>query len=200
MNNKFSPKIALPLFAIALIAGVIIFSNSSNKKDETKNNSSQMPDDEIHKSMKDQMSGHGSDDVMENVKHMMMQMQKKIEANPEDTLSMREYADMLAMGHKPDEALKYYQMILKKDSRRVDILFGVTNAYYLQQDYVNAELTTKQILKIEPKNLQAMYNLGAIAAQKGDKERAKQIFKEIVDKFPGTEAAQLAKDGITRLN
>jgi tetratricopeptide (TPR) repeat protein len=199
MNIKFSPKIAYPILVGALLVGLIIVSTLSNKKEVKVDMSKQMPNDEIHKGMNQMENKPSKDDVMADVKHLLEQYKKQIEKDSKDTLTMRLYAEMLSGGHNPADAIKYYNMILKINPKRTDILFGLTLVYYNNGDFENAEKTTQSIINLEPNNVQALYNLGAITAQRGDNLKAKKIFTDLIKRFPNSEAAQLSKDGLTRL-
>ncbi len=56
-----------------------------------------------------------------------------------------------------------------------------------------------KILSIDKDNLQARYNLGAVAANQGDYARAKIIWSDLVKNYPGTEMAALAKESLSKL-
>ena len=94
-----------------------------------------MPMDEVHKKLNNGMTQNPSgSNVSEEVKHKLDVMKKAVDANPSDTLKMREYADFLAAAHKPDDALLYYQKIIDKDKKRKDIYFSMTLIYYTKGD------------------------------------------------------------------
>ena len=56
-----------------------------------------------------------------------------------------------------------------------------------------------KILSIDRNNLDAIYNLGAVSANMGDKEKARQLWTRIVKDFPKSQLAQKAKDSIAQL-
>ncbi len=56
----------------------------------------------------------------------MDMLKKEVEANPKDTAKIKEYADFIAAAHKPEQAIPYYEKILKVDPRRNDILFSLS--------------------------------------------------------------------------
>ena len=158
--------------------------------------SKEMPQDDVHGGLN---QSPNKENVIENVKHQLEMLKKEVDKNPKDTLAIREYADMLAAAHKPDEAITYYNMILNTNPKRTDILFSLAFVYYNMKDYLNAEKVTNRILLSDEDNLQAKYNLGAIAAAGGDKEKAKLIWNKLIKEHPNTDASKLAQTSLNKL-
>lgn len=160
----------------------------------------QMPKDDIHKELTNPMSqSPGPSNVTSETMQKMEVLKKSVEANPEDTLKIREYADFLSMAHKPKDAIKYYEKILNRDNNRIDILFSLTFIYYNEGNVSKADELTKTILKIDPDNEMALYNTGAIEASRGNKEQAREIWTKLIEAFPGSETTELAKNSLNRL-
>ena len=57
-----------------------------------------------------------------------------------------------------------------------------------------------KILSIDKNNVNAYYNLGAIAVSQGNKAKAEQIWEKLVMEYPKSPIAQKAKDSIKQLN
>ena len=160
----------------------------------------QVPNDEIHKGLGNPGGSNPSKGNVSQEFYQKMDMLKKdVEANPNDTAKIKQYADFIAAAHKPEQAIPYYEKILKVDPERNDILFSLSMIYFSKQDYKKAEEYTNRVLDNDKNNTQAMYNLGAIAASKGDKARAKEIWNRLVSAYPGDEAAELAKSSLEKL-
>jgi tetratricopeptide (TPR) repeat protein len=183
----------------AIVAAVIIFlilSSQNNSEQKSSIDFNNMPQDDVHKDLKQQP---GKGNVSENVMKQLQVLKKAVDENPDDTLRLREYADYLSAAHKPDEAFYYYEKILKKDPMRIDILFAESFIFYNKQNFIKAEEITIKILGYDKKNHQAFYNLGAIAASRGDRERAKEIWSKLIIDFPNTSSSQLAKNSLNKL-
>lgn len=201
MNFKFSTKIFYPAFFLILVVGVILVTQFEKEKTSTPLNSiqeKQMPMDDVHKNLGNAETPTRAN-VNENFRKQLADLKLKVESNPKDTLALREYADLLNEGHKPLEAIQYYDQILKINPKRKDVLFNLSIIYFNNQDLIKAEEFTNRILSIDKNDEQAEYNLGAISAAKGDKDKAKKIWQEIIMKYPGTPTAQLASTSIDRL-
>ena len=198
---KFKPLYFYGAIAVIVIITLIVVSQSGeteNMKPKDVTSEQKLPDDEIHNPLKSGESPN-KDNVSEGFRHKLEMLEKSIEENPNDTLKIREYADLLAAAHKKDKAIEYYQKLLDINPRRTDILFSLSFIYYSSGDLDKAEAETKKILTFEPGNANAQYNLGAIAAGKGDKEKAREIWTKLVEKYAGDEIGIRAKNSIEKL-
>lgn len=200
---KFKIVYLYVILAAGVIVTLFILSSSDNKTPQvTAGNieNQPVPDDEVHKGMQNPVGQNPSkSNVSQEVYQKMDNLKKEVESSPGDTVKMREYADFVSAAHRPDEAIKYYEKILDINPKRNDILFSLSMVYFGKQNYDKAEECTNKILKNDKNNTQAMYNLGAIAASKGEKERAKVIWNKLVTDYPGDEASQLAKSSLEKL-
>jgi len=205
MKFKFSPVVVYPGIMILAAVIIIFFSTDFSSKKSVSSvpnagpiTSEKMPSDDLHKNM-----GTGTppskDNVITDIKKRMETLKTDVEKDPNDTVKIREYADMLSAGHGQADAIKYYEMILKKDPKRVDILQALGYLYYMQQNLNQAEAYIAKAYALDKNNFQALFNLGAIAATKGDNAKAKKIWNEIIAKRPNSEVAKLAQDGIRQL-
>jgi tetratricopeptide (TPR) repeat protein len=159
-----------------------------------------MPMDDVHKKLNNGITQNpSSSNVSEEVKHKIDVMKKYVDANPSDTLKMREYADFLTAAHKPDEALLYYQKIIDNDNKREDIYFSMTFIYYTKGNLVKAEEISLKMLQLFPDNPMVNYNIGAIEATKGNKDKAREIWTKLIKDHPGDQTSELAKNSLSKL-
>ncbi|MFA6026789.1 MAG: tetratricopeptide repeat protein [Ignavibacteriaceae bacterium] len=205
MKFKLSPVVIYPAIMVVAAAIIIIFSTDFSSKKSAEPTakagpivSDKLPNDDIHKNMGKEIPP-SKENVISDIKKKMETLKAEVEKNPNDTAKVRQYADLLAEGHGQADAVKYYEMILKKDPKRVDILQSLGYIFYVQQDLNKAEAYIAKAYSLDKNNFQALFNLGAIAATKGDNEKAKKIWKEIIAKHPNTEVAKLAQDGLKQL-
>jgi tetratricopeptide (TPR) repeat protein len=189
---------------VLVLAVILISGNNSSKTEEPKTTTDitkkQMPDDEMHRGLKNKGGMQPSkDNVNQEAVHQFEMLKKAYESNPNDTLKAKAYAQMLAAGHNPEEALKILEGILAKDKKRIDVLLLLTMINYNMQNYTKAEDYTKRILAIDKNHSEANYNLGAIYAQMGKKDEAKKIWENIVKKYPNTQASKYAVMALNNL-
>lgn len=189
--------IYLAVLVIAVILLVVLTQKENTPAENTA--SSQLPNDDIHKGMQNNEGSPSGGNVNQDVIRKMQELKEASEKNPNDTAKIREYADFLAMAHKQDDAIILYERILKKNPKRIDILFSMAFVYYNKQNISKSEEITYRILSIDKDNLQAKYNLGALAATKGDNEKARQMWSAIIKDYPGTQESQLAESSLKQL-
>lgn len=200
MKFKFSP--AYIYLGIIILAAVVIIVFTQTEKPAAlplpADGQTTMPDDDIHKGIpKD--GAPGSANVQKEVVMTIDSLKNYVSKNQSDTASMRKYADMLFAAHKPAEAQQYYEMILKKDPKRIDMMFALSNVYYFNQEFKMTEEMTNRILKIDPNNLEAKFNLGAVAATMGNDAKAKEIWQSIISKSPDHPMAEMSRQALARL-
>ncbi len=191
--------------AIILIAAIFLIVSTRQNNSNTESNSSninnqEMPQDDIHKNLENPTTEKPTkDNVSANVMHQLEMLKKAVEENPNDTTKLKEYADFLSAAHQPEKAIPYYEKILSKDPKRTDILFALTFIYYNQKNLDKAEETTNKILTYDKGNEQALYNLGAIEATKGNREKARQIWTDLVNNHPNSQTSKMAQNALNDL-
>ena len=198
---KFKPLYLYGIVTIIAVATVIILTQFSDDEKPSENIvNKEMPDDNIHKKL-----GHGmmqnpaNKEVTEEVKQKLVALKKEIDTNPNDTLKLREYADLLLTAHQPGEAIEYYEKIIAKDKSRKDIYFTITYIYYNMRNFQKAEQLTKEMYELFPDDPMVYYNLGASEIRKGNKEKAREIWNKLIQDHPTDSIAVLAKKSLERL-
>jgi Flp pilus assembly protein TadD len=202
---KFKIAYVYILFVIAAVIVLIIVSDIGNTKspsDNSANNISgkQMPEDDVHKGIQNPNSlPPSSQNVSESFKHELNSLKKEADNNPNDTVAVKKYADLLVASHKPHESIALYESILKKNPKRIDILFSLSFVYFNTGDFGKAEEVTNKILHLDRKNQQAQYNLGAIAASNGNSEEARRIWTKLLSENPNSELSSMINESLKNL-
>lgn len=193
------------IFLSVIIIGYITYfvvadSPTGNKKGEI--TTQQMPDDDIHKSLK-QPGEHSTrqltGEVNRDIKERMESLKKKVDINPKDTASIVELAVLLAQSHKLDEAIGYFERVLKIDPKHLDVLFSLAELNFNIQNFPQAEKYLTTILELEPKNELAGYNLGVVYALKGEKDKAKKTWERIAKESSNSEFKKMAVESLNQL-
>ena len=189
---------------IALAAVIILVIVASQNSDETTGVSSElnqdMPNDDVHKNLMKQGSNQPSkENVSEEYRNKMAELKAEVEKNPDDTLALKRYADFLSAAHNMNDAITYYEKILKVDPKREDIHFALAVIYYHKQDYARCEDENNQVLSFEPKNQMALYNLGAVAATRGEINKAKDFWNQVIAIDSESETGKLAQESLKKL-
>ncbi|NOX66919.1 MAG: tetratricopeptide repeat protein [Chlorobi bacterium] len=187
---------------ILIIVAMLLFLDTGKTNDNAgipSDAEATMPQDEIHQGLGNNGAGPSKSDVKPEFYQRLENLGKEVEANPQDTAKIMEYAQLLSLAHQSENALKQYEKILKVDPNRIDVLLSEGLLYYNLAKYDEAEKATKRVLKVDGNYLEAKFNLGIIAVAQGDKEKAKKIWTKLVKDNPGSEAAKYAKDALAKL-
>ena len=187
--------------AIAVVVLVIVATqNSDEPKSEISEMNQNIPNDDIHKNLMKQGGNQPSkENVSEEYRKKMAELKSEVEKNPDDTLALKKYADFLSAAHNMDDAITYYEKILKVDPKRADVHFALAVIYYHKQDLAKCEDENNKVLSFDPKNQMALYNLGAVAATKGEVDKAKDFWKQVIDINSESETGKLAKESLGKL-
>lgn len=190
------------LAVLAVTILIIVGIQDSPNPDQMKVTTDQtMPDDDVHKKLMDQGStSPGKENVSEEYNKKLARLKEAVVNKPSDTLAIREYADFLSASHKMNEAIPYYEKILNINPKRADVRFALAVIYFNKQDYQKCEDENKMVLTFEPKNQMALYNLGAIAATRGNKEKAKEFWNTVLSIDANSETGKLATESLSKLN
>lgn len=200
---KIKPLYIYLIAAIVVVAVIVISSLQSSEPeiaaDPQQNPHVNMPMDDIHGQLGtggDQPSGSN---VRVDIMQKMSDLKEYVEENPEDTVKIKEYADLLGSSHRVSEAIPLYDRLLELNPQRVDVLLIKGYLYYKDGNLDDAQETTQKILEIDPSHANAKYNIGAIAIAKGDTAKAVDIWKNIVEKHHESQTARIAERSLTNL-
>src|SRR3972149_4038689 len=181
IKMKFKPIYFYGILVVAALVLLIVvgIQESSDSTDVSIANNQAMPDDDVHKQLKNQTGNTpGKENVSEEYRKKLAELKEAVDKNPSDTLAMRNYADFLSASHKMNEAISYYEKILEINPKRADIYFSLALIYYNKQDFAKCEEANNKVLSFDPKNQIALYNLGAIAATQGKTDKAKEMWNK----------------------
>ena len=199
---KFKPIYLYGIVFIVLAVFVFVLSENNGNTSDTQSDITQqnMPNDDIHSQLKNPTStSPNKDNVSEQYRLHLKELQDEVNKSPNDTLKLRELADFLSASHKTDEAISYYERILKIDPERKDIRFSLSFIYYTKGDVNSAEEQNEKVLAFEPDDEMALYNVGAIAASRGNKEKAREYWNKVLSINPDSETGKLASESLSRL-
>ena len=147
---KLKPLYMYGIIFVIIVAGIVITSSNNNEELTTTSNpmeNKEMPRDAVHQGM----NGMGEDapsktNVREDFWTKLEDSKAAYEANPNDTVAMKNYAQTLGMSHQTEQAIELYEKILAIDPSRIDILHAEGLAFYNNQNYQMSEVVTKKII------------------------------------------------------
>jgi cytochrome c-type biogenesis protein CcmH/NrfG len=125
---------------------------------------------------------------------------EKIKKQPaSDTSDVLVYARMCLDAHQAANALPLLERYSKAAPKNVDVMLDLSVAYFETQNQTKAEEVTQKVLKVDPKNTTAMYNLGALAASRDDKATARRHWEKLIREYPDSPNAERAKQFLQNL-
>ncbi|MFQ5676846.1 MAG: zinc-ribbon domain-containing protein [bacterium] len=143
-------------------------------------------------------AGQGAPDMaaMQNVHETLDRLQKKIEAEPRDVVSIDSLAIMYSIAGSYDKALMYYEkhLEIEPDKSEVKIALGLTYHNLKRND--DAIRIIQEVLAKEPTNAFALHYLAEIYSSMHKHDEAGALWQKIVDAYPGTEMAKMAEQRI----
>jgi len=192
------------IYGIGVIITALVFIFISKNDNNVTNNAGsiigkQVPNDNIHKSLNNPAQLPNGSNVAEEIMQKMQMLKQESEKNPRDTANLKAYADFLSAAHQPDKAIDYYNKILSMYPRRTDVLVSIAYLNYMKRNFSEAEKDLEKVIKYDKNNLQAYYNLGAIAASKGDNDKAKEIWSKLIKDHPDAQIASTAKKSLNEI-
>lgn len=200
---KFKPLYIYLTAAIVVVAIIVISSLQSSETEATadamQNPHANMPTDDIHGQLGSGDKMPSGSNVRADIIQKMEELKEYVEENPDDTVKIKEYADLLGSAHKISEAMPLYDRLLELNPKRVDVLLIKGYLYYRDGNFNDALNSTEKILEIDPSHANAKYNIGAIAIAKGDTAKAVEVWQNIVEKHPDSQTARIAERSLTNL-
>lgn len=196
---KLKPIYIYGIVIIVAVTVIAIFSSNIFTSDNPSGTSnSQMPDDAMHQSMRGKMPSR--DNVDKSAMQKLQELEKEVEANPNDTLKMKKLSSYYAVGHQKEKAISLLEKILAKGPNRIDILQALTYMEYSQKNFSKAESYNNQVFKLTNGSLESQFNIAVIEEGKGNKDKAKKLYQSLLKNNPNTDIAKMAQAAIDRIN
>ncbi len=189
---KFNIKhfyLVLGLIVVGFISYFVV-AKSLEKSQQT-----EMPNDEIHRGLKQQKSMQMDKEILAKIDSL----KNVINSNPKDTIALNHLGFFLLQTHKFDEAETTFENLLKLNPNRIDVLNVLAEMNFNLQKFNKSEEYLKRILKLEEDNDLAQYNLGVVYVMQGKKDEAKEAWNKIVLKNPDSDIGKMAKESLQTL-
>lgn len=115
--------------------------------------------------------------------------------NDNDMVTAYEAFQKIDPAELKDNSLSIYETLKTNlsSSDAVKKIYDVGYAAYKANNYETAIQNLSKVVELDENNLSALYNLGRAYQKNGDQESANKYFDIVIEKFPNTETAALAK-------
>ena len=141
----------------------------------------------------------GASNVSHSFRVELADLRAHLDANPGDTAALARTALLLHGGHEAEAAIEYYERYLAEGGARRDVLLGMAGACADAKRWEAAELAMVALLDTSPDDAEAMYNLGAVHANRGNYETARSWWERVRDLGQDPTLAARAATSLERL-
>jgi len=141
-------------------------------------------------------SGNPTADRVHELKALEQELAKK----PEHTPILLRMAQISSELGKPADAISYLRRLVKADPGNIDGRLELSRLLYENNDVQNALKETLAILDTNPKQVDALYNAGAIYANLNNIALARTYWSRAVAADPNSDSGGKARDGLGKID
>ncbi|MCR4416578.1 MAG: tetratricopeptide repeat protein [Ignavibacteria bacterium] len=189
---KFQIKYLYLILGLVVVGMIAYFVVS---KEAEKSNQTQIPDDEIHRGLRNKQSMQMDKELLSKIDSL----KQIVNNNPKDTIALNHLGFFLLQAHKFDEAETYFENLLKINPDRLDVLNVLAEVNFNLQKFDKSENYLKKIIRLEKNNEVAKYNLGVVYVMQGKKDEARKVWTELVKSNPNSDLGKMAKESLEGL-
>ena len=141
-----------------------------------------------------------SENVTDAYFHQVFILRERLRSNPEDTLAMRQLGRLFQDGHRMASADSAYTAYLTRRRRARQVWLDLAATRAGDKRWDDAEEAIADMLREYPGDPSAYYNLGAIAANKGDFDTARAMWEKTVNSADDSAVVRMARNALARLD
>lgn len=140
-----------------------------------------------------------ADNVSDGYYHEIFVLEEALKVNPSDTTAMAKLGRLTQDGHDFEKARKAYSdyLALRPEGRQIWI--DLTAVHAGLQDWTAAERTLNQMLERFPGDETALYNLGALAANAGNMDAAREQWTKLLKTVKDPDLKARTESSLMRL-
>ena len=131
--------------------------------------------------------------------HELKALEQDLEKKPEHPPILFRMAQLASELGKPNEAVSYLQRLLKAEPGNTEARLELGRLLYETNDLPGAIRETSKILETKPKQVDALYNLGAIYANLNQEGTARTYWNRAVASDPASDSGKRAQEGLQKL-
>jgi Flp pilus assembly protein TadD len=132
--------------------------------------------------------------------HELKALEASLKQNPGHAPILVRMAQVsLQLGNRA-QAIRHLQQAVEAEPRNRDARLELGKALFESDDVEGAIRETKRLLEVDPYNTDGLYNLGAIYANLGQNDRAREYWTKAVAVDPDSDGAQRPRDALAQLD
>ena len=137
-----------------------------------------------------------ADNPEHELKELAVQLQKK----PGHLPVLLRMAQLERQKGALDDAAGHLREAIKSEPSNPDAHLELGRLLYERNDVTGAITETEKVLVLNPKQVDALYNMGAIYANLGNAERARTYWSQAVAVDASADSGRKAREGLTKLS
>ncbi len=134
-----------------------------------------------------------------NPAHEKAMLEEQLRKKPAHAPVLLRLAQLATEQGKPAEARRRLEELLKADPSHVEARLELGRTCYELNDLACATAETEKILAVNPNQVDALYNLGAIHANLGQNDKARQYWRRALQAAPSSESGKKAAAGLKQI-
>jgi Flp pilus assembly protein TadD len=131
--------------------------------------------------------------------HELKALAVELKRKPGHTPILLRMAQLEEAKGKLDDAARRLEEVVKNEPANQEAHLSLGRILYEKGDVAGAISETHKVLAVNPKQVDALYNLGAIYANVGNADRARTYWTRAVSAGSDTDSGRKARDGLTKL-
>lgn len=132
--------------------------------------------------------------------HELRALEQELEKKPEHPPILFRMAQLSTEMGKPADAISYLERLLKADAGNTEARLELGRILYETNDVQGSIRETSKILETNAKQVDALYNLGAIYANMNQQAMARTFWNKAVASAPASDSGKRAQDGLLKLS
>jgi Flp pilus assembly protein TadD len=132
-------------------------------------------------------------------RHMINTLELELQKKPNHSPILLRLAQLSTESGKPAAAEKYLRQILAQEPNNLEARIELGRVLFLRGNVEGALAETQNALKLDAKNVDTLYNLGAIYGNINQDEQARIYWLQAIAAAPNSPSAQKAKLGLSQL-
>jgi len=137
--------------------------------------------------------------VSDNPEHELKELAVQLQKKPGHTPVLLRMAQLEREKGALDDAAGHLREAIESEPSSQDAHLELGRILYEKKDVNGAIAETEKVLALNPKQVDALYNMGAIYANLGNPERARSYWGKAVAANAASDSGRKAKDGLTKL-
>lgn len=181
--SKYGPFLFVPIFA-----GIVVLLFWVNRDPEPLQSQSN-PQQQQQQQVPDMQA-------MNQVHATLERLKQRLQEDPTDVVAMDSLAQMYFIAGSFQKAIDYLNMHLQVEPDNRDVKITMAWAYHNLDQTARGISLLQEILADDPLYPDALYFLGELYAAQGRKQEAGELWQKVVDHYPDTRIAEMARQRI----